>query len=100
LGKFYTLFASKDVKGMSGVMYETFKKVVNEDMSGYFKDYQGRAVIFWGKDDDTVPAVAAFKMKDFIKNSTLHMYNGGHFFFLDKGGVIEAQIKDIFKESR
>ncbi|MDR2790899.1 MAG: alpha/beta hydrolase [Campylobacteraceae bacterium] len=89
LGKFYTFFASKDIKGMDKVMYETFKKVVNEDMSGVFKDYEGRAVIFWGKDDDTMSLAAALKIKDFIKNSTLHVFEGGHFFFSNKGKSIE-----------
>ncbi|MDR1614007.1 MAG: alpha/beta hydrolase [Campylobacteraceae bacterium] len=97
LGKFYTLFASKDVKGMDSVMYEMFKKVVNEDMSEAFKNYKGRAFIFWGKDDDTMPPAAALMIKDFIEDSTLYMVNGDHFFFLDKGHFIEEQ---ILKEGR
>ncbi|MDR2635218.1 MAG: alpha/beta hydrolase [Campylobacteraceae bacterium] len=90
-GRFYTLFASKDVKGMNSVMYKTFKNVVNEDMSEVFKDYKGRAVIFWGKDDDIMPVAAAYKINSLITNSTLFELSGDHFFFLDKGRFIEEK---------
>ncbi|MDR2081406.1 MAG: alpha/beta hydrolase [Campylobacteraceae bacterium] len=100
LGRLYTLFASKDVKGMNITMYETFKKVVNEDMSGHFKDYKGRAVIFWGKEDNTTPPAAALKIKTFIKDSTLHVLEGSHFFFLDKGKLIEELMTDILKDNK
>jgi pimeloyl-ACP methyl ester carboxylesterase len=99
LDRFYKLFASKDVKGMSSVMYETFKKVVNEDMSGHFKDYEGRAVIFWGKDDETMPIAAAHKINSLVKNSTLFELEGDHFFFLDKGGLIEKLTINILKDN-
>ncbi|MDR0666709.1 MAG: alpha/beta hydrolase [Campylobacteraceae bacterium] len=97
LGRFYTLFASKDVKGMDIAMYETFKKVVNEDMSGHFKDYKGRVVVFWGKNDDTTPVAAGLKISSLIKNSTFFEFDGDHFFFLDKGGVIESCVKTALK---
>ncbi|MDR2342008.1 MAG: alpha/beta hydrolase [Campylobacteraceae bacterium] len=94
----YRIFASKDVKGMDLVMYETFKKVVNEDMSKYFKDYKGRAVIFWGKDDETTPIIAAHKIASLVKNSTLFELQGDHFFFLDKGGFISEMITEKLKD--
>ncbi|MDR1007020.1 MAG: alpha/beta hydrolase [Campylobacteraceae bacterium] len=100
LGKFYTLFASRDVRGMNIVMYETFKKVVDEDMSEHFRDYGGRAVIFWGKNDTVTPPAAAFRIKTFVKNSMLHMLDGDHFFFLDKSKIIEELTMDILKEDK
>ncbi|MDR1977075.1 MAG: alpha/beta hydrolase [Campylobacteraceae bacterium] len=96
----YKVFASKDVKGMDMVMYEMFKKVVDEDMSEVFKAYEGRAVLFWGEDDDVTPLVAAFKIRDFMKNSTLHMLKGGHFFFADKGKIIEERLKETLKDKK
>jgi pimeloyl-ACP methyl ester carboxylesterase len=94
----YKVFASKDVKGMDPVMYETFKKVVNEDMSGYFRDYKGRAVIFWGKDDDVTPIIAAQKIASLIEDSTLFELQGGHFFFLNKGSFISEIIVKKLKD--
>ncbi|MDR0408714.1 MAG: alpha/beta hydrolase [Campylobacteraceae bacterium] len=90
--RFYGVFASKDVKGMDLVMYETFKKVVNEDMSGHFKSYDGRAILFWGKNDDITPIDAARTINALIKKSTLFELDGDHFFFLDKGGFIENRV--------
>jgi len=97
LSGFYQLFASKDVKGMKPVMYEMFKKVVNEDMSENFKNYKGRAFIFWGKDDDTTPMICAQTIKTLIKNSALFPLEGNHFFFLNKGGFIESNLTEAVK---
>jgi pimeloyl-ACP methyl ester carboxylesterase len=93
LKRFYGLFASKDVKGMQPVMYEMLKRVVDEDMSLNFKNYEGRASIFWGKSDDITPPICAMKMETFIKNSSVSFLNGDHFFFLDKGKIIETELK-------
>jgi hypothetical protein len=45
------LFRSKDVNTMSECMYGTFKNVVDEDFRKEFEQYDGNAIIFWGKSD-------------------------------------------------
>ncbi|MDR1285783.1 MAG: alpha/beta hydrolase [Campylobacteraceae bacterium] len=92
LKRFYKIFASKDVKDMNFTMYEMFKKVVDEDMSEYFRDYKGRAILFWGKDDSATPVISARKINTLIQKSTLFELEGDHFFFLNKGGFIEEKI--------
>ncbi|MDR1460089.1 MAG: alpha/beta hydrolase [Campylobacteraceae bacterium] len=98
LKRFYKVFASKDVEGMSLVMYEMFKKVVDEDMSEYFRDYEGRAILFWGKDDSATPIISAQKINTLIKKSTLFELAGDHFFFLGRGGFIEEKIAQNLKD--
>jgi len=82
LGKFYKLFASKDVDGMSKNMYETFKNVVDEKFDDIFKSYEGKALLFWGKADSATPLSSGEKMHTLIKNSKFFPIEGDHYFFL------------------
>jgi pimeloyl-ACP methyl ester carboxylesterase len=88
------IFASKDVEGMSQEMYETFKKVVNEDFSDIFDSYKGKAFIFWGKDDTATPIWSGKKVYELIKNSTFTPLEGDHFFFLEHGIFIEKVVNE------
>jgi pimeloyl-ACP methyl ester carboxylesterase len=80
--KIYKIFATKDIDGMNQNMYETLKKVVNEDFSDIFSSFKKIALVYWGKDDDAVPLSNAYEIKSLIKNSKLRVYDGDHFFFL------------------
>lgn len=83
LGKFYKLFISKDVAGMSPVMYETFKNVVNEDFSKIFANVNPqKCLIFWGEEDHAVSLKSGEKIAELIKNSKFFKLKGDHFFFL------------------
>ncbi len=90
------VFASKDVEGMSQVMYETFKNVVNEDFSDIFAAYNGYALIFWGKDDTATPLYTGEKVSSLIKNSSFYPLEGDHFFFLKHGIFIQKVIDENF----
>ena len=81
-GKFYKLFATKDVSGMSRVMYETLKNVVDEDFTKHFADFGGRAFIFWGENDKATPVTSGESIDRLIKNSSFFPLSGDHFFFL------------------
>ncbi len=86
--KFYNVFATKDVEGLSQIMYETLKKVVDEDFSNIFANFKNRALIYWGKEDGAVPLSNAYTIDSLIKNSKLRVYEGDHFFFLKNAGQI------------
>lgn len=98
-GFLYKLFATKDVAGMSKEMYETLKKVVDEDYSPYFGAYKGRALIFWGKEDRTTPLKCGERLNSLIKNSELFVLGGDHFFFLLHGEFINNVILSEFSET-
>jgi len=81
-GKFRKYFVSQDAKDMSENMYETFKNVVDEDFSNVFANYNGKVLIFGGKEDTAVPPAAAEKQAELLKSKNI-MLNGGHYFFFD-----------------
>lgn len=92
-GHLYRLFASKDVAGMSAVMYETLKNVVNEDFSSVFRDCCSQALVFWGEDDKTTPLANGKKISELLRNCKDFVpLSGDHFFFLTHGKIISEQI--------
>ncbi|MBE0494870.1 MAG: alpha/beta hydrolase [Campylobacterales bacterium] len=94
LGRFYRLFATKDVQGMAPVMYETLKKVVNEDMREVFRAYAGRAVICWGEDDKATPLQSGEEIARLIPNARFYPLQGDHFFFILHGARIERALEE------
>lgn len=88
----YTLFATKDVSGMSQVMYETLKNVVDEDFSPLFAKRQEKTLLFWGEKDSATPLCSGQKIHSLIKNSEFYSYDGDHFFFVKYAKDIAQKI--------
>jgi pimeloyl-ACP methyl ester carboxylesterase len=99
LSKFRSLFVADDAKELSEYMYQTFKNVVNEDFSDEFSKYDGQALLFWGKEDTATPLSSAQKMDELIKNSTLEVYDGDHYFFMNHAADISQKIEEEFLKS-
>jgi len=97
-GRFRNFFVSQDVRGMDEVMYKTFKNVVDEDFEKVFENYEGNAVLFWGKDDSATPLKSGEKIDGLIKESSLHIFEGDHYFFLKKGLEIEKKVKEEYEK--
>lgn len=80
-----TGFGSDDYKKLSPIMKETFKNVVNEDLSCNAKFLKCKTIIIWGKDDKETKMYMAKKLNKFIVNSELKVIDkAGHFCFLEK----------------
>ncbi len=96
LSKFRSLFVADDAKQLSEYMYQTFKNVVNEDFSDEFSKYEGRALLFWGKKDTATPMSSAEKIHELIKDSTLEVYEGDHYFFMNNASNVSKKIEAEF----
>lgn len=94
--KLRKLFVADDAKELSEPMYETFKNVVNEDLSSEFSDYEGKALLCWGKEDTATPLSSGKKIKELIKDSELISYDGDHFFFMNHAQDISKNIEKTF----
>ncbi len=96
LTKLRSLFVADDAKNLSEPMYQTFKNVVNEDFSDEFLNYSGKALLCWGESDTATPISSAHKINELIKDSTLVVYEGDHFFFMNKADDISKHIEETF----
>jgi hypothetical protein len=94
LSKVTKLLRSNDVNDMSQNMYETFKNVVDEDFSDIFKNYNGKALLFWGENDTATTLQSGKIIHSLIENSTFYSYNDDHYFFLKYHQNIATIIND------
>ncbi len=92
--RFYKLFATKDVEGMSKNMYETLKNVVDEDFSSLFKNYDKESLIFWGREDKTTPLESGKRIASLMKGSLFFEMEGDHYFFLKNSKEISKKIEE------
>ncbi|MBU1658811.1 alpha/beta hydrolase [bacterium] len=96
LAKLRKLFIAEDAKTLSEPMYQTFKNVVNEDFSKQFSDYEGKALLCWGKEDTATPLSSAKKIKELIADCVLEVYEGDHYFFINNAEDISKKIEATF----
>lgn len=94
----YKFFASKDVSGLSQVMYETFKNVVNENFIPIFKNITSNTLIFWGKEDKATPLQSGETISKTILKSKFYPLEGDHFFFIKNSNIISQKIEESINE--
>lgn len=97
--KLLKLFASNDYNNLDKEMYTTFKNIVNEDLTNYYKDIDCDTLLIWGKLDIDTPLKDAIKMNKLINNSELIIYkDANHYSYLQypylTNRIIEEYIKN------
>ena len=74
-----TILRKKDYAKLTGMMKETFRNVIYEDLLPYLNSIRVRTLIIWGAKDKIVPVRSAYIFKDRILNSQLKIIpNSGH----------------------
>ena len=96
LSKLRSLFVAEDAKTLSEPMYQTFKSVVDEDFADQFSSFGGKALLCWGRDDSATPLSSGEKIDELIKDSTLEVYDGDHYFFMKNSEDISQKITKTF----
>lgn len=80
-------------------LVETFKLVVNEDLTTDMKLIKTSTLIVWGERDIETPLSFAERMKTLITDSRLVIIPGaGHFSFLDNLDTFTRAIKGFYEE--
>ncbi|MBU4299565.1 alpha/beta hydrolase [Patescibacteria group bacterium] len=82
---FYRFIVRKtDYLKTEGLLKETFKKIVAEDLTPFLPQVQIPCLIIWGKNDKITPLEDANLLKEKIKNSRLEILeNVGHTPYLE-----------------
>lgn len=99
LSKLRSLFVAEDAKTLSEIMYQTFKNVVNEDLTYEFKEYSGKALLCWGREDTATPLFTAEKINNLITDSRLAVFEGDHYFFLKQAEAVAKEIETTVLET-
>lgn len=99
LSQLRSRFVAEDAKTLNKLMYDTFKRVVNEDFSETFRQFGGRALLCWGRDDTATPLKSAQKIASLIGRSRLVVFDGDHYFFLKQADAVAREIAESYTRS-
>lgn len=91
-------FASYDYLNLPPNMHETFKNIINEDLTKYIKYIKSETIIIWGEHDKDTPLSDAYKIKKSIKNSALIILKkASHFSYLQYPYLVNRILKEFLK---
>ena len=98
---FYRFVLKKtDYVHLKGAMKETFKKVINEDLTPLLPKIKVPTLIIWGEKDQITPLSDAFLMKKEIKNSKLEILKDtGHAPHLENPKVLSQKILNFIDQT-
>jgi pimeloyl-ACP methyl ester carboxylesterase len=78
-------YGSADYKAATGVMRETFVRVVNEDLLPYAARVQVPTLLLWGDHDEDTPLWQGQLLEKTIPDAGLVVFEGaGHYSYLDR----------------
>ncbi|MCC7432332.1 alpha/beta hydrolase [Candidatus Peregrinibacteria bacterium] len=85
----YKLLKSHDYEKTSGVMRETFIKVIDEDLTSNIREVNRPTLILWGDQDSYVPVEDGKFMEQNIKGSSMKVIKGG------RHGIHKTHAKEL-----
>ena len=96
---FYKFIIRKtDYLYVDGAMKETFKKVIEEDLTPILSRIKVNTLILWGQKDKITPLSDAHLMKEEIRESKLEVLEGlGHTPHLENPDILAKKILDFIK---
>jgi len=96
--KLKKVFGSEDYRAISGVLRDTFVKIVNEDLSPYLSKVEVPCLLIWGDKDDATPLWMGQKMEKEMKDAGLVIFeNEGHYAYWNQIHRFN-KIVDVFLE--
>lgn len=96
---FCSFFPDKDYAKADGVMKETLKKVIEEDLTQELGKIKSETLLIWGKKDKMIPVKYADIFEEKIRNLDLEILSdAGHSPNLTHPGKIISLVLNFFKQ--
>ncbi len=84
-GRYNRRYGSADFQAASGILRETFVKVVNQDLRPYAARVKPATLLFWGSQDEDTPLWQGQELEKLIPDAGLIVYEGaGHYSYLER----------------
>ncbi|MEO8394887.1 MAG: alpha/beta hydrolase [Chloroflexota bacterium] len=94
-------YGSTDFKAASGVMRETFVKVVNQDLRPYAQRVKLSTLLFWGDKDEDTPLWMGQELEKLIPDAGLIVYEGaGHYSYLERLSETVKTVDYFFRQEK
>ncbi len=95
----YGIFGPSDCRNVKGIMRETFKKVVSDDLRPYLGQIKVPTLIVWGENDAITPLSDAYIMKkEIIKSELIVIPKIGHSIQLQEPEQLAKAVLIFFKK--
>ena len=94
--KIYKAMGSEDYLD-SEYLKNTYKNVINEDITNLYSSVMVPTLIIWGDQDKATPIEFAHIINKNISGSELKIINAGHFSFVDKPDVVINYLINFIK---
>lgn len=89
---------SEDYKNTSGVMRQTFVKVVNDDIKPILSDIYNETLLVFGENDEATPVSKGKEMEKLMKNAALVIFeNDDHFAYINEANRFLAVLDAFLK---
>lgn len=89
---------SDDYRNASGVMRDTFVKVVNDDITDILKDIQPETLLVFGENDTATPPEKGKMMEKMMPNATLVIFEGDdHYAYFHQADRFNAVLDAFLK---
>lgn len=88
-------YGSEEYKKSNTIMRQSYVKIVNQHLDYLTALIRSRTLLLWGNSDRDTPLYMAKKLSENIKNSTLKVYNGGHFVYMTRHSYIKKDVKNF-----
>ena len=87
---------SDDYRKLNGVLKQTFKNVVNEDLGAELNKVTLPVLLIWGSKDKDTPIYMARRMKRRMPDSALIIFEAaGHYSYLDRYGLFVTILRNF-----
>ena len=93
-------FGSAEYKTLSGVMRESYKKIVNEDLRGDAATIENQVLIIQGRSDWVTPLEEAEAYRAVMKNAKIALIDGGHFAFAENPLPFNILVEEFLQDVR
>lgn len=98
--KLLKIFGSSDYQNLPNGMHQTFKNIINEDLTNYFRYINSECLLIWGELDADTPLKDGYKLNKLIKDSALIIYpKANHFPYLQQPFLTNQIIKEFLKKN-
>lgn len=92
---------SEDYRALSGVMRDSFVKIVNLDLTPVLKNIKAETLLVWGENDDATPLWMGKVMEKEINDAGLAVFeNDGHYAYWNQMSRFLSVIDIFLKEDK
>ena len=96
---YYKVIGAKDFYHSQGLMRETFKRIIAEQLVEYMKKIRVPTLLLWGEKDKLVPVAVAKKMQKVLYKSTIVIVKDhGHMFICRNPQMFVSQTNSFLRD--